>query len=267
MTTTDTIDRLAVIRDEAQRFADVLTGAPPQARCPSCPDWNAVDLLWHLTEVHHFWAGILAAGALSDAEMAAVDQSKPARPDTVAQMLPIRAAATGALLDQLTALPDDDPRWTWWPAEQTVGFTRRMQTYEATIHRVDAELTAGLPISPLAPAVAGGAVDHCVDIMWGWMPDWADYRALAVAEFVATDSDRRWLVELGHWTGTGPESGKVFDEPRAVRAPDTARPDVTVTAPVTDLALWAWSRGGVVQTAGAPAAVAALEALIANGIQ
>jgi len=47
---------------------------------------------------------------------------------------------------------------------------RRMQTYEATMHRVDAELTADLPTGPIAPDVAVGAVDHAVDVMWGWRP-------------------------------------------------------------------------------------------------
>ena len=30
------------------------------ARVPSCPDWNAADLLWHLgAEVQDFWAWVL----------------------------------------------------------------------------------------------------------------------------------------------------------------------------------------------------------------
>lgn len=56
-------------------------------------------------------------------------------------------------------------------ADQTVGFTRRMQTYEATMHRVDAELTAGLPVGPIAPDVAASAVDHAIDVMWGWQQE------------------------------------------------------------------------------------------------
>jgi uncharacterized protein (TIGR03083 family) len=266
MTTTDTIDRISVIRREADRFADVLASTPPGDRCPTCPDWNAADLLWHLTEVHSFWAGILSTDARTEADMQAVENAKPARPDTIADMLPLRERATAALLEQLAELDDAAPRWTWWDADQTVGFTRRMQTYEATMHRVDAELTAGLPITPIGDGVAAGAVDHCVDVMWGWMPDWATYENLAVAEFVATDTGQRWSVQIGHWTGTGPESGKQFDVPRAVRA-DGGEPTVTVSAPVQDLALWAWTRGGTVQTTGDADGMAAVQALIANGIQ
>ena len=226
-------------------------------------------MLWHLTEVHGFWARVLADNVRTEAEMEAVERLKPERSaqKTTADILVLREQATAALVDQLARLADDEPRWSWWEPDQTVGFTRRMQICEATMHRVDAELTADVDVGPIEQDVATLAVDHCVDVMWGWMPEWADYQPQTVVEFVAIDTGRRWLLEVGHWTGTGPESGKPFDEPRAVRAGQGAEPAVTVSAPVEDLALWSWTRGGTVQTTGDPDGVAALERLIANGIQ
>jgi uncharacterized protein (TIGR03083 family) len=250
------MDRVAVIRTEAQRFSDVLASAAPDARCPTCPDWTASDLLWHLTEVHQFWAGVLSQNARTDADLATVEQAKPERPTAMADLLALREAATSALLDQLDLLDDTEPRWSWWPADQTVGFTRRMQTYETTMHRVDAELTAGQPIDPIASDVAAGAVDHAVDVMWGWLPEGATYEALAVVEFVARDVDQRWLVEVG----------VASDRPRAVRA-TAGEPTATVSAPVVDLALWAWTRGGAVEISGDAASIAALEAVVTNGMQ
>jgi hypothetical protein len=198
-----------------------------------------------------------------------VEQLKPERSgqETTADILVLREQATAALVDQLGLLADDEPRWSWWEPDQTVGFTRRMQICEATMHRVDAELTADVAVGPIEQDVATLSVDHCVDVMWGWMPEWANYQPQTVVEFVATDTGQRWLLEVGHWTGTGPESGKPFDEPRGVRAGQRAEPGVTVRAPVEDLALWSWTRGGTVETAGDPHGVAALERLIANGIQ
>jgi uncharacterized protein (TIGR03083 family) len=260
------MDRVTIIRTEAQRLADVLAAVGPDARCPTCPDWSASDLLWHLTKVHHFWAGVLAQDARTNADIEAVEQAKPKRPTAMADLLALRDRATAALLEQLDRLDDTAPRWSWWPPDQTVGFTRRMQTYEATMHRVDAELTAGLPIGPIAPDVATGAVDHAVDVMWGWRPEWATYKPRAVVEFAAPDVNHRWLVEFGHWTGTGPESGTKFDMPRAVRA-TAGEPTATVTAPAVDLALWAWTRGGSVEISGQPAALAALDAMVTNGMQ
>ena len=227
------MDRAAIIRAESDRFAQVLAAAAPEAPCPTCPDWNALDLLWHLTEVHWFWSQVLARDARTDSDIGAIEEAKPPRPASIAELLALRSRSTGQLLDQLEVLADDAPRWSWWESDQTTGFTRRMQTYEATMHRVDAELTAGLTVGPIAPEVAAGALDHAVDVMWGWLPDGAHYEALATAELVASDLDQRWLVEVGRWTaGPGRSAPRAR---RAIRGPAA----VTVTAAVEDLALWA----------------------------
>lgn len=259
------MNREAVIRTESDRFAAVLAQTPGDARVPTCPDWDAADLLWHLTEVHLFWAGILGREAHTAEDVEAVESSKPERPTDLAASLELRRHATESLLAELGRLDDAEPRWSWFDPDQTVGFTRRMQTYEATMHRVDAELTAGLPISPITAEVAAGAIGHGIDVMWGWMADWATYEPKAIGEFVATDTGQRWLVELGHWFGTGPESGKEFNEPRAVPATG-GTPTITARAPVVDLALWAWGRGGSAEISGDQGRREALEAVIAQGM-
>jgi hypothetical protein len=91
------------------------------------------------------------------------------------------------------------------------------------------------------------------------MPDDATYRGQAVVEFVATDTDQNWLVEVGSWTGTD-DGG-----PRAVRAQGGV-PAATVRAPVEELALWTWTRGGSGQTSGQPASLAALDAVLSQGM-
>ncbi|MFK5635427.1 MULTISPECIES: maleylpyruvate isomerase family mycothiol-dependent enzyme [unclassified Ornithinimicrobium] len=260
------MDRLAVIRTESQHLADVLATVPPSARVPSCPEWDAGDLLWHLTEVHSFWAGILAGDVRTEDGVEAVEAAVPPRPPTTAEVLALRERATADLLAQLERLDDAEPRWSWWDADQTVGFTRRMQTYEATMHRVDAELTADLEVGTIAADVATGAVDHCADVMWATVPEWATEEQLAVVALVADDTQDRWLVDVGRWTGTGPESGTEFDWPFARRSTGGA-PTVTVTGSVQDLALWAWGRGGSVQVEGSRPGVEAVDALIAHGIQ
>jgi uncharacterized protein (TIGR03083 family) len=264
------MDRIQVIDTESARLAEVLAQADPAARVPTCPDWDAAALLWHVTGVQRFWADVLAKDPHTEEEVAALEQGDVPPPASVADVLRLREAATADLLAQLRALPDEQPRWSWWESDQTVGFTRRMQTYEATMHRVDAELAAGLPVSPIAPEVAAGAVDHCVDVMWGWMPDWAQYEQLAIVELAATDSGARWLVEIGHWFGTGPESGNEFDMARAVRASRAAVATATVTASAEQLARWAWGRAPEAQSVtidGSEDARAAIDRLIAQGIQ
>lgn len=252
------MNRLAIIDAESRRFAEVLSATPPGAPCPTCPDWTASDLLWHLTAVQLFWAAVLFRNVTSDDGVAAVERSRPSRPDSIADMLALREAATARLLTELSRLDDAEPRWSWWPPDQTVGFTRRMQTYEATMHRVDAELAAGLPIGALAADVAAGAVDHAVDVMWAWQPDGSQYERAAVVELIAIDTGQRWQVDVG---ATGAR-------PRAVRNPD---PQVVLTSAAVrgtaaDLALWAWNRGGSVEASGEPYALRALDAVVSRGM-
>ena len=255
------MDRITVIDTESRRFVDALASTDPAARCPTCPDWSAADLAWHLTEVHYFWAGILAQKVLTEAGLPAVEAAKPARPSAISDILTLRAEATAKLCSELTDRNDEEPCWSWWPSDQTVGFTRRMQTYEATMHRIDAELAPGVPVSAIAREVAAGAVDHAVDVMWGWMPDDASARSGSVVEFVATDAGSRWRVDVGSWTAPTGASG-----PRGTRG-DAGEPAAVVTGPVEDLALWAWTRGGSVSISGEPQAVAALDALLTQGMQ
>ena len=260
------MEPLAVIRDEARRFARVLAGVNPDAPVPTCPEWTASDLLWHLAEVHWFWANILARGALTDADVEQIDETKPARPETTEELLAFRAVSTDALLDQLAKLDDAEQRWTWVPHNQTVGFTRRMKTFEATMHRVDAEVAAGVAVTPLDPGLAAAAVGHAIDYMWGWIPDWATYTPVAVVAFEASDTGDRRLAEVGRWRGTGPDSGKAFDWPCA-RPVTEGEASASAVAPAEHLALWCWRRGGSAEVTGAPDAVAALMAVVENGIQ
>lgn len=254
------MDRLSVITSESQRFSEVLGDADPASRCPTCPDWSASDLLWHLINVHFFWAGILERGIVDESQLDDVERSKPARPETIADMLVLREQATARLVEQLSHKADEEACWSWWAPDQTVGFTRRMQTYEATVHRVDAELTAGVSVGPIALDVAAGAVDHAVDVMWGWMPAEAEYQPTCTVEFVATDAGQTWFVECGRWTTADADGGAV------ARRGSTQMPTGTVRGSVRDLALWAWTRGGSVETSGDPASLASLFAVVDEGM-
>ena len=133
------LDFLDHLELESARFAEAIDSAPPEAPVPSCPDWNADDLLWHLGEVQWFWGTIVRETA-DRAEQA--EELKPPRPGDRAGLPAFYERASRELADVLAAAPPDTPAWTW-SEDQTVGFIRRRQAHEALIHRVDAELTAG----------------------------------------------------------------------------------------------------------------------------
>lgn len=247
------------ITGESDRFAAVLASLDPATPVPSCPEWTARDLMEHLTHVHHFWATVLNDDLRSDDDVRELDANPPALPDSIDEMLPIRAAATRALAAALGRLDDAEVRWTWWPPEQTVGFTRRMQICEAVMHRIDAELTAGLTPTPLSDHVAAHCLDHCIDVMWA-VPEGVEHHSTAIAK--VTSAGHEWLVDVGQWHSS---EGEPFA--RAQRAEAGSQPSVTITGSLDDLARWAWGRGGQVEITGDDDGVLAVQRLIAAGIQ
>src|SRR5690606_40224313 len=113
--------RHAVIDTESRRLAEVVAQADPQAPVPTCPGWELADLLYHLTEVHTFWSAVLARDPRDDAAVEAIEEDKPARPATVAELLPVREDAPAALLGQLGALGDEVAGGSGWGADQAGG--------------------------------------------------------------------------------------------------------------------------------------------------
>ena len=275
-------DAITIIRQESDRLATALTSADRDQQVPTCPEWTADDLLWHLTEVHEFWSEILGTGATTEEEVMAIEAAKAPRPEGRETLLERRAAATESLLAQLEARGDEEQAWFWFSEQQDVGVTRRMQTHEATLHRVDAELTAGQPVSAIDARLAAAGLDHVLEVMWPaayeWIPDWAERTPVAAIEIRPQGGSTRWLG-IDRWRGTRPRDGEEFDVPvgRPLEGPPAVGelPRAGASGSPVALCLWAWGRekalehlaGGAeaVRLQGDPEAIAALEALIAEG--
>lgn len=259
------IDRERCIRSESDRFSAVVGETDPEARVPTCPDWNVRDLLQHLTNVHGFWAAVIG-DRLDEAAIEEFERNRPALPDDPAQLQRLRGEATDALLRALMARDPAEPAWSWFPPDQTVGFTWRMQTHEAVMHRVDAELAAGLPISPIAPEIAADGIDHVVDVMWAWAPAGAVRTVTGTVRIEANDVGRSWLVNTIRWSGTA--WGQTFTDQPACERVDAGEPDATISGTAAHLDLLVWTRADrdVVRT-GAPAVLREFQAVLDAGIQ
>lgn len=236
---------LAHLRGESARFRDVLAGCDPAARVPSCPDWDAADLLWHLATVQAFWARIVRDRPVTPAE----DWPEPERPTSYDALLAAFDEHSAALVAALEAADPADPAWSW-SDEQTVGFTFRRQAHEALIHRLDAELTAG-DLTPLDPELAADGVDEALAVMFGGTPPWGAFTPLPEdlprhVRVDLTDRDESVWVLLGHFTGTDPESGTRHEaiEDISVVGDPGGEPDVVVDGPAGAMDAWLWRRGG-----------------------
>lgn len=259
---------MAAIERESNAFRTALEFCPPDAAVPTCPQWTADDLLWHLTQVHAFWAEILRSGAITDADSEAIDAAAPQRPLTRSAMLEAFDQHTDALLAELARRSDDEPAWFWLSTATTVGSTRRMQAHEALMHRIDAELAAGGAVSDIDAALAADGIGHVFEMMWAWwgtLPGFGFAPASGPVELRCVDADRSWLVQPGRWQGRG-QSGRDYDQPGAILV-DSGKAAASFTGTLAELDRWLWGRGPEPSSDGDPASIEAMRAAQSVGMQ
>ncbi len=249
------------IGSESARFRSVLTDADPGARVPACPDWDAADLLWHLTEVQWFWSQVVSGRPAGPETL-----THPDRPGSYDALLAAFDDASSGLVDALAAADPADAAWSWAP-EQTVGFTLRRQAHEALIHRLDAEQTCGTA-TPLDPALAADGVAEGLGVMYGGVPDWGrftpDGRHVRVD---LTDTATTLWVALGRFTGRDPGTGTEEDEADLALVDDPGRePDAVLRADAGTADAWLWDRSpdDAVALEGDPGTVATLAEILAQ---
>lgn len=234
------LDLLAAVRSESARFADVLAGADPAAPVPTCPEWTAVDLAWHLAEVQLLWGAVVRDRL---AEPGPAQAGKPPRPEGYPELLALARDAAAALAAALAGADDAEPVWTWFPGDNTVGFVRRRQAHEALIHRMDAERAAGAPRALVDPVLATDGVAEVLRFACVDAPAWTTHVPDGpVGRIATTDTGASWLVRLGRLTGTPPRGGDAWDFPAIAWAGDEV-PAFEVTGPAADLDAWLGNRG------------------------
>ena len=233
------------IRTESARFREVLTDCDPTARVPTCPDWDAADLLWHLAGVQLFWAKVIRHRPAST--RTTPRSARGGRPATGV----VRRAARG--LRRLLPRAGHRARagrsrgaTAWhWSGDNRVGTSYRRQAHEALIHRIDAELTAGVPVTPLDAALADDGVAEVLGVMYGGAPPWGTLHAVRGDDRRAPDRHRHRPAG---------RAGQVLAAPTRTTARPTrtrttsrsstpgAEPIATITGTAADLDTWLWKR-------------------------
>jgi uncharacterized protein (TIGR03083 family) len=252
---------------ESARFAAALQGAAPAALVPSCPGWDADDLLWHLAEVQWFWGTIVREGITREQ----AEELKPQRPAGRDELLAFYERVSRDLGAILAERAPDSPAWTW-SADHTVGFVRRRQAHEALIHRVDAELTAG-ERTGMDPGLSADGVDEALRVMYGGeVPDWGRFTPAGpqTVRLRTTDTAGSWVVTAGRFTGTDPDDHTSYDEPcLQVAERDAGEPAAAqITGTAADLDCWLWHRPplGLVERSGDEDALGRFDSAIAPGV-
>ena len=214
------------IRTESARFREVLADCDPAARVPACPDWDAADLLWHLAG----GAAVLGQGGPAPAGRRRTTEIATSRRRPAAGVLRRAARRLRRLLPRAghrarAGRPRRAHAWHWSP-EQTVGTSYRRQAHEALIHRLDAELTAGVPVTPLDAALAADGVAEALESDVRRRATGVGPRSSASGEHVAvelTDTGADLLGRARHVLRHRPRDGKTYDGRRRHRCSSTTR--------------------------------------------
>ena len=139
-------------------LTSAITGADLTLQVPTCPDWNAGELLRHLGGAQRWAAGIVRSRAGGPVRRDFTDLSAYTREDPVVRRPAWLAEGAAQVAAALREAGPGTPVWT--PiARGTTDFYARRFTHETLIHRADAALAVGAGYQA-APDVAVDAIDE-----------------------------------------------------------------------------------------------------------
>ena len=197
------LDYPAAILRDGLALAEAAEAAGPAAPVAGCPGWDVAELVWHLTEVHYFWAEIVAGRLRTPGQVPPLE-----RPEGFPALLARFRAGVERLAAVLAAADPATPVWTW-ARQQDAGFVIRHQAQETAVHRWDAEQAAGRAFT-IDPALAADSIDEFFEHTAAWRREGPDPVGGAV-HLHATDAAGEWtvseddagafVVEQGHRPG------------------------------------------------------------------
>ena len=182
------------LRTEGERMVAAAAVADAGAAVPTCPEWTVRDLIRHTGGVHRWATGFVATGR-TEPTGAGIDEfvgTGPADGDLAGWL----GQGCHDLAAALDAAPDDLRCWTFLAAPSPRAMWARRQAHETAIHRVDAQLAAGIPVTACAPAFAADGIDELLVL---FVPRrGAKLRADPPATLAVrcTDVDASWLLRL-----------------------------------------------------------------------
>src|SRR5579863_1618421 len=194
---------------------------------PGCPGWTMGDLVSHVALVYLHRATGMRTGQIPEPWPPPGLDDEP--------LLPLLERAYGELIAEFSARRPTDPTPTWYDPDQTVAFWIRRMAQETVVHRIDAELAAGLPVTPVPDDLALDGVDEVLKRFLGY--DAEDLDQLEGGH-LARDGQDTITVLAGQTAWT------VRPSPREVVIGDGAgdNPRVMIAAAPDPMLRWLWGR-------------------------
>lgn len=155
-----------------------------------CDGWTVSDLAIHLGNVQWFWNDVMQRSALTLA-----DVQHPPGPPQGADVATYLRGETSQLITSLSERADDHHIWTWWEAEQNLGWLLRRQVLEAAVHGWDANNAVGEPAALPVDIAVLGLTEFC-EVMAANLIEGAD--PANSIELVPSDNAWRGTVQLSN---------------------------------------------------------------------
>ncbi len=237
---------IETVAAEAESLAVSTEGQRPERQVPACPGLNLGEAARHVGSMYR-----MVAVWVREGRQPVAWQQDPLPGQTLADY--VRDGAE-PLVDALSERAADDPCETWWPAERTCGFWARRLAHESTVHRMDVQAAAGLPLGPVPDDVAEDGVDEALSLWLGHRLDVLGVRGTRESTVAIRAGRRVWLAR------TGPEPATAW----AASAEEAESADADVSGPPMLVYRWIWGRipDREVETNGDHDAVAQLWALL-----
>ncbi|WP_046729294.1 maleylpyruvate isomerase family mycothiol-dependent enzyme [Streptomyces humi] len=231
----ETAEFLETLDREGRSLAAAAEAAGPDAKVPTCPDWQVRDLLRHTGTVHRW-----AAGVVTDAHPE--PRPFPGPPDLDgAELVAWYRDSHRRLVETLADAPAGLSCWTFHPAPvaSPLAFWTRRQAHETTVHRYDAESARGGPVSPVATEFAVDGIDELLRGFHARPRSRVRTSTPRVLRVRAVDADAVWTVRL--------TAGPPVAEPG-----ETGPAEAELAGPADLLYLALWNRVPVPQVTGDP---------------
>ena len=157
------LDHVALLRGELDRFVAALESGPLDAPVAACPGWDLGRLGAHMAFVHR-WATASVLTATSP-----LPETIPAAPTEPDALVAWVRDGGEKLVAALSQVPVDAATWHPFPAPRTASVWRRRQLHELVIHRWDAEdaqdAAGGGVRGGIDPGVASDGIDEYLSMM------------------------------------------------------------------------------------------------------
>jgi uncharacterized protein (TIGR03083 family) len=241
-------DFIGILAEQGRLMAAAARAAGPDAAVPTCPEWVVRDLVRHQGGVHRWATSIVGSPRTEPWDVDLPDVVGDWPPDD--QLVEWFADGVSDLVSTFRAADPGLDCWTFLAAPSPLAMWSRRQAHETSIHRVDAELAAGWPVTAFPVPFAADGIDELLAAFITRPHGRLQSDPPATLRVRCTDTPAEWLVRIGPDGVTTEASARRRDSDSGSgngvgsRSDGDASPaaDCTIAGPAGDLYLALWNR-------------------------